>query len=96
MNGWFDDIFNTIQECFEYLDEARKKKVIRRGKLIKKTFCPKGQKAKKGRCVPMKSKERSVRKRKAKKGAMKRKAKATRIKKKRAKAMRKRKAFGLK
>ena len=96
MNGWFDDIFNTIQECFEYLEEARKQKVIRKGKLIKKTFCPKGQKAKGGRCVPMKSKERSKRKMKAKKGAMKRKAKSTRIKKKRAKSMKKRARFGLK
>tara|TARA_Y100000593_G_C4290266_1_gene327864 strand:+ start:67 stop:357 length:291 start_codon:yes stop_codon:yes gene_type:complete len=95
MISWFDKIFNTIQECFEYLEEAKKKRVIRKGKLIKKTFCPPGQKAKGGRCVPMKSKERMKRKMKAKKGAIKRKAKGTRIKKKRAKAMRKRKAFGL-
>ena len=98
MNNWYDDIFNIIQECDEYvenLDEARKKKVIRKGKLIKKTFCKKGQKAKGGKCVPMKSKERSKRKLKAKKGAIKRKAKSQRIKKKRAKAMRKRKSFGL-
>ena len=96
MQDWFDSIFNTIQECFEYLEEARKKKVIRKGKMVKKTFCPKGQKAKAGRCVPMKSKERSKRKLKAKKGALKRKSKSARIKKKRAKAMKKRKAFGLK
>ena len=85
-----------IREIIDELVEARKKKVIRKGKLIKKTFCPPGQKAKGGRCVPMKSKERTRRKMKAKKGASKRKAKATRIKKKRAKAMRKRRAFGLK
>ena len=85
-----------IREIIDELVEARKKKVIRKGKLIKKTFCPPGQKAKGGRCVPMKSKERTRRKMKAKKGAIKRKAKATRIKKKRAKAMRKRRAFGLK
>ena len=96
MINWFDKIFNTIQECFEYLDEARKKKVIRRGKLVKKTFCPPGQKAKGGKCVVMKSKERARRKIKAKKSAIKRKAKSTRIKKKRAKAMKKRRAFGLK
>ena len=96
MNDWIDSIFNTIQECFEYLEEARKKKVIRKGKMVKKTFCPKGQKAKSGRCVPMKSKERTKRKLKAKKGALKRKAKAARIKKKRAKAMKKRRSFGLK
>ena len=42
MNNWYDDIFNIIQECDEYvedLSEAKKKKVIRKGKLIKKTFC---------------------------------------------------------
>ena len=96
MKDWFDSIFNLIQECSEYIDEAVKKKVIRKGKLTKKTFCPKGQKAKGGRCVPMKSTERSKRKRMAKKGAIKRKGKAGRIKKKMAKAMKKRKSFGLK
>tara|TARA_R110002020_G_scaffold44075_6_gene127365 strand:- start:1793 stop:2083 length:291 start_codon:yes stop_codon:yes gene_type:complete len=85
-----------IREIIDELVEAKKKKVIRKGKLVKKTFCPKGQKAKGGKCVPMKAKERTKRKMKAKKGAIKRKAKSTRIKKKRAKAMKKRKAFGLK
>jgi hypothetical protein len=104
MYDWFDNIFNTIQECYEYLDEAVKKKVIRKGKLVRKTFCKKGQKAKGGKCVPMKSTERVLfrsgervkRKMKAKKGAIKRKAKSGRIKKKRAKAMKKRKTMGLK
>tara|TARA_Y100000401_G_C8300977_1_gene214051 strand:- start:827 stop:1117 length:291 start_codon:yes stop_codon:yes gene_type:complete len=96
MKDWFDSIFNVIQECSEYIDEAVKKKVIRKGKLVRKTFCKKGQKAKGGRCVPMKAKERTKRKIKAKKGAIKRKGKAGRIKKKRAKAMKKRKTFGLK
>ena len=99
MYDWFDSIFNTIQECIEYYDdltEARKKKVIRKGKLIKKTFCQKGQKAKGGRCVAMKSKERTLRKMKARKGAIKRKGKMARIKKKRKKAMKKRKIYGLK
>ena len=96
MDNWFDNIFNIIQECDEYLDEATKKKVIRKGKLIKKTFCKKGQKAVGGRCVAMKSTERSKRKRSTKKGAIKRKGKASRIKKKRAKSMKKRARFGLK
>ena len=95
MKDWFDSIFNVIQECTEYIDEALKKKVIRKGKLVRKTFCKKGQKAKGGRCVPMKSTERTRRKIKAKKGAIKRKGKARRIKKKRAKAMKKRKTMGL-
>ena len=93
-----DDIFNIIQECAEEIDElkeARKKKVIRKGKLVRKTFCKPGQKAKGGRCVAMKSTERTRRKLKAKKSATKRRGKMSRIKKKRAKAMKKRKAFGL-
>ena len=81
MNNWYDDIFNIVQECDEFVDDLTE---------VKK------KKAKGGKCVPMKSKERSLRKRKAKKGALKRKAKASKIKKKRAKAMRKRKAFGIK
>ena len=56
----------------------------------------KGQKAVGGRCVAMKSTERSKRKRSTKKGAIKRKGKASRIKKKRAKSMKKRARFGLK
>ena len=95
MQNWFDSIFNTIQECYEYLDEAVKKKVIRKGKLVRKTFCKPGQKAKGGKCVPMKAAERAKRKIKAKKGAINRKGKASRIKKKRAKSMKKRKTFGL-
>ena len=96
MSDLFEEIYKTIQQVDDILDEARRKKVIRKGKLKKKLFCPPGQKAKGGRCVTMKSTERSRRRIKAKKGAIKRKAKAGRIKKKRAKAMRKRKAFGLK
>ena len=84
-----------IKEIIRNLEEAKKKKVIRKGKLVRKTFCPPGQKAKGGKCVPMKSKERAKRKMKAKKGAIKRKGKMSRIKKKRAKAMKKRKTYGL-
>ena len=91
-----DKLRQIIREVILELNEARKKKVIRKGKLVKKTFCFPGQKAKGGRCVAMKSKERAVRKRKAKKGAIKRKGKMARIKKKRAKAMRKRKTYGIK
>ena len=93
---WMDEINEVIEECNKILDEAKRKKVIRRGKVVRKLFCPKGQKALKGRCVAMKGKERAKRKLKSRKGAMKRKAKAARIKKKRAKAMKKRKTFGLK
>ena len=95
MLRWFDEIFNIVQECEDIIDEAYKKKVIRKGKLVRKTFCKPGQKAVKGRCVAMKSTERSRRKLKARKSAMKRKPKAARIKRKRAKAMKKRKSYGL-
>ena len=87
------DIVDSLTE--EDLTEARKKRVIRKGKMIKRTFCYPGQKAKGGKCVPMKAAERAKRKIKAKKGAIKRKGKAGRIKKKRAKAMKKRKSYGL-
>ena len=96
MQKWYDGIFNIVQECDEFLEEAYKKKVIRKGKLVRKTFCKPGQKAKGGRCVAMKSSERSRRKMKARKAAIKRKGKLARILKKRAKAMRKRSSYGLK
>jgi len=99
MNDWYDKIFDIIQEstdCIDELTEAIRKKVIRKGKVKRKLFCKPGQKAKGGKCVVMKSKERAGRKRTAKKSAVKRKGKAGRIKKKRAKSMRKRKGMGLK
>tara|TARA_R100000008_G_C3529279_1_gene138355 strand:+ start:533 stop:823 length:291 start_codon:yes stop_codon:yes gene_type:complete len=95
MQKWYDEIFNIVQECDEVIEEAYKKKVIRKGKLVRKTFCKPGQKAKGGRCVAMKSSERSRRKMKARKAAMKRKGKLARILKKRAKAMKKRSSYGL-
>ena len=78
------------------LDEAKRKKVIRKGKLKKKLFCKPGQKAKGNKCVTMKSTEKTKRKLKAKKGAIKRKTKAAKIRKKMKKALKKRKTFGLK
>ena len=93
----YDRYYELIQECqdLELIDDAYKKKVIRRGKLVKKTFCPPGQKAKKGRCVAMSGGERAKRRMLGRKAAMKRKSKMSRIKKKMRKAARKRKAFGL-
>ena len=87
---------DLIYEVMNEINEAKKKKVIRKGKLKKKTICPKGQKAKGGRCVVMKSKEKTTRKMKAKKASVKRKAKQIRTAKKRKKSMKKRKRFGLK
>ena len=93
----YDKYYELIQECqdLESLDEAYKKKVIRRGKLVKKTFCPPGQKAKGGRCVAMSGSERAKRRVTGRKSAIKRKSKSARIQKKMRKAARKRKAFGL-
>ena len=95
MIDWYDKIFNIIIECEEYLDEAVRKKVIRKGKIKKKLFCQPGQKAVGGRCVTMKSKEKARRKIKAKKSALKRKAKQAKINKKRNKSMKKRKRLGM-
>ena len=98
MKDWYNEIFSIIQEstdCIDEVTEAVRKKVIRKGKIKKKLFCKPGQKAKGGKCVVMKSKERATRKMKAKKGAIKRKGKMARIKKKRAKAMRKRNSYGM-
>tara|TARA_R100001443_G_scaffold45869_1_gene58858 strand:+ start:97 stop:399 length:303 start_codon:yes stop_codon:yes gene_type:complete len=92
---WFDKIFNIIQECEDIVSEVKKRKVIRKGKMVRKTFCPPGQKAKKGRCVTMKGAEKAKRKRVARRSAMKRKAKMSRILKKRKKALKKRHTMGL-
>jgi hypothetical protein len=91
-----EQLIDIIREVMTELEEGKKKKVVRKGKVVKKTVCGKGQKAKGGKCVAMKSKERSKRKMKAKKSAVKRKAKGTKIKKKTKKSMRKRKQLGLK
>ena len=95
MNKVLEELNDIIDEADKILDEARRKKVIRKGKIKKKLFCPKGQKAKGGRCVTMKSTEKGKRKRMAKKSAVKRKAKSARMNKKRAKSMRKRKSMGM-
>ena len=91
----YSEYYNLILETEEILDDGYRKKVIRKGKVKKKLFCKPGQKAKGGRCVPIKSAERNIRKLKAKKSAVKRKSKMARIKKKRKKAMKKRKTFSL-
>ena len=62
-----------LTDILSEIEEGKKKKVIRKGKLKKKLFCKPGQKAKGNRCVTMKSTEKTKRKLKAKKGAIKRK-----------------------
>ena len=99
MNNLYEFYYKLIvegQEIVDVLSDVKKKRVIRKGKMIKKTFCKPGQKAKGGKCVVMKSKERTTRKRKATKAAIKRKGKQSRINRKRKKSMKKRQRFGLK
>ena len=95
MIDWYDKIFNIVTECEEYLDEAVRKKVIRKGKIKKKLFCQPGMKAVGRRCKKMGSDERRSRRRALKVAARKAKSKMTRIMKKRKKAMKKRRAAGL-
>ena len=98
-NKILNELSNVIDESDaiweDIVDEMRRKKVIRKGKLVKKLFCKPGKKALGNKCVTMKASEKVKRKRMAKKGAIKRKAKFGKILKKRAKAMRKRKTAGL-
>jgi len=50
------------------LSEAKYKTVYRNGKKVRKLDCPKGKKAKDGKCVRMSSKEKRRRSKAAKKG----------------------------
>ena len=92
MDKLLEEIYQLMADD---LQEGVRKRVFRKGKLLKKLFCPNGLKAKGLRCVPIKGKERMIRKIKNKKGAVKRKAKMGKILRKRKKSMRKRKALGM-
>jgi len=84
---------DVIDKIDLFLVEAEIKKVVRKGKAVRKLICPEGFKAKDGRCVKMSPKEMFNRhksqmiaaKKKANKGNIMAKAA-----KKRAKSMRKR------
>ena len=89
-------LYGLVLEVIEEIDEARKKRVIIKGKSIKKLFCPKGQKAKGGRCVPMKGKEKASRKRGSIRGKTKRKSQMAKINRKRKRSMKRRDRLGLK
>ena len=90
-------IYGKYYLLIEELEEAVRKKVFRRGKVRRKLFCPKGQKADKSgrKCVIMKGKERQRRKRALMRGKVKRKGKMARIIRRTRKAMKRRKAMGL-
>jgi len=98
-NKILDELSNVINESDsiweDIVGEMQRKKVIRKGKLVKKLFCKPGKKALGNKCVVMKATEKVKRKRMAKKGAIKRKAKMGKILKKRAKAMKKRRTYGI-
>jgi|TARA_B100000073_G_C23720183_1_gene567351 hypothetical protein len=98
-NKIINELSNVVEESDaiweDIIDEMQRKKVIRKGKLVKKLMCKPGKKALGNKCVVMKAAEKAKRRRMAKKGAIKRKAKFGKILKKRAKALRKRKTAGL-
>ena len=96
-----EDILDKIDECLEMMEEeiliceVRYKKVIRKGKVVRKPVCPDGFKFAGGKCVKMKTSEKLKRSRSTKKSQRKvqnsgQKAKLIRS---RAKSMRKRKAI---
>ena len=90
-----DDIYNKYYLLIEEVEEATRRKVIRKGKMKKKLFCPKGMKAKGNRCVPMRGVEKARRRRALKKTAIKRKGKMGRIIRKMRRSKRRRKSMGL-
>ncbi len=84
------DILDKIDHV---LDEARFKKVIRKGKIKRKLFCPPGFRAQDGKCIKMKPEEMRKRKKATKRAAKKKKgAVLSRMLRKRKKSMKRRKA----
>ncbi len=90
------DILEKIETLLveEPLNEIKFKKVIRKGKLVRKAVCPPGFKAVKGKCKKMKPGERLKRARSTKRAQKKIQSTGTKAKllRARAKSMRKRKA----
>lgn len=84
----------TDQESDDCCDEVKLKRVIRKGKIVKKAVCPPGTKFLNGRCVKILGREKINRKKAGKKTARKVRAKASLIKRKRAKSLKKRKRIG--
>jgi len=75
-DGYDDD------EDEDDIDEAKIKKVVRGGKIVKKVDCKPGFKAQDGKCVKISAKEKISRSKGAKKGAKKKKGKSAQIAKK--------------
>jgi len=85
------DIILRLDEILDNLDEARFRKVIRKGKVKRKLFCPSGFKAVGGKCVKMSPEEQRKRKKATRRAAKKRKGGVlAKLLKKRKKSMRRR------
>jgi hypothetical protein len=87
------DIKQYIRE--RIVQEIQFKRVVRKGKAVKKKICPDNAKVAGNKCVPMSGTEKMKLKRVAKKRAKKMKAKMGRILKKRAKSLKKRAIMNL-
>lgn len=91
----YDESEDDTEEVDEELiSELVKKRVVRKGKIIRRVFCKPGFKAMGNRCIKMTSKERRVRKKAAKRTARKVKAKKATTQRHRAKSMRIAKRIG--
>ena len=85
-------MIDIVEKIDDILDEARFKKVIRKGKVKRKLFCPKGFKAVKGKCVKMSPEEVRKRKKATRRAAKKKKgAVLAKMLKRRKKSLRRRK-----
>lgn len=98
-SGEFEDSFIDDEEDGSVpedgdLTEWVKKKVVRKGKIIRRIFCKPGFKAMGGKCVKMAAKERRVRKRAAKRTARKAKGHKSSMLRHRARSMRIAKRIG--
>ena len=92
------------QQCMDYLDnvdentmsEILVKKVMRKGKAVRKKFCKMAtQKQLGGRCVARKAKERIKKSRSMKRAARKKKGKQSRISRKMKKSLKRGRRMGL-
>lgn len=84
-------MIDVVEKIDEILDEARFRKVIRKGKVKRKLFCPKGFKAVDNKCVKMSPEETRKRKRATRRAAKKRKGGVlAKLLKKRKKSLRRR------
>lgn len=71
----------------EELEEALRKRVVRKGKIVRKLICKPGFKSLAGKCVKMAASERRIRKKMAKRGAKKRRSKKSAMLRHRARSM---------